>query len=78
MPDHDRLSSLILEHWSRCHPQMLASLRRDNLLETALEQTAERFSDLLYELVSVRKMEYHQAWELAIREILSPEESSST
>ena len=78
MPGHDRLSSLILEHWSRYHPRMLAQLHRDNLLETALEETAERFAEILYDLVSVKKMEYHQAWEIAIREILLPEESSLT
>jgi hypothetical protein len=57
---------------------MLSELRRENLLRQALEETAERFSELLYDLVSVKKMEYHQAWEIAIREILLPEESPST
>ena len=76
MSGHDRLSSLILDHWSRYHPRMLAQLRRQNLLQRTLEETAERFSDLLYDLVSVKKMEYHQAWEIAIREILPAEESS--
>ena len=78
MPDHDRLSSLILEHWSRYHPKMLADLRRQNRLQQTLEETAERFADLLYDLVSVKKMEYHQAWEIAAQEFLLPEESSST
>ncbi len=76
MPGHDRLSSLILEHWSRYHPRMLEELRQQNRLQQTLEETAQRFSDLLYDLVSVRKMEYHQAWEIAIREILPAEESS--
>jgi hypothetical protein len=49
-----------------------------NRLQQTLEETAERFTDILYELVSVKKMEYHQAWEIAINEILLPEESSST
>jgi hypothetical protein len=78
MPDRDRLSSLILDHWSRYHPSMLARLQQTNQLEETLQETAERFADLLYDLTSVRKMEYHQAWELAIQEILLPEESSST
>jgi len=77
MPDRDRIANLILEHWSRYHPNKLDRLRQENLLERALEATAEHFSGVLYELVSVKKMEYHQAWELAIREILLPEESSS-
>jgi len=75
MSDHDRLSSLILAHWSRRHPSMLAQLRQHNRLEQTLEETAERFADLLYDLVSVKKMEHHQAWEIAIREFLLPEES---
>jgi hypothetical protein len=78
MSDHDALSSLILEHWSRYHPRMLAELRRQDRLQQTLEETAQQFSGLLYELVSVQKMEYHQAWELAINQFLLPEESSST
>ena len=57
---------------------MLAQFQQENRLEQELEETAERFTDLLYDLVSVKKMEYHQAWEMAISEILLPEESSST
>jgi hypothetical protein len=78
MPDRDRLSNLLLEHWSRYHPSMLARLTQENLLENALEETAEQFADRLYELVSVKKMEHHQAWELLVEEFLLPEESSST
>jgi len=78
MEDHDRLSSLILEHWSRYQPRMLAELRRQNRLQQTLEETAQQFADLLYELVSVKKMEYIQAWDIAMREILLPEESRST
>lgn len=76
--DHDRLASLILEHWSRYHPRMLDRLRRQNLLDKELQETTQQFSDLLYELVSVNRMEYHEAWELAIQQFLLPEESSST
>jgi len=78
MEETDRLSSLILEHWSRYHPRMLAELRRQDRLQQTLEATAERFTDILYDLTMVRKMEHHQAWEIAIREILLPEESPST
>ena len=78
MPDHDRLSSLILEHWSRYHPSMLARMQQENQLEQTLMETSERFTDILYDLVSVKKMEYHQAWEIATQEILLPEESCST
>jgi hypothetical protein len=75
MENHDALSSLILEHWNRYHPKMLAELRRQNRLQQTLEETAERFTDILYELVSVKKMEHNQAWEIAVQEILLPEES---
>jgi hypothetical protein len=75
MPERDRISSLILDHWSRCHPKMTAQLRQENRLEQSLRETAERFADLLYQLVSVKKMEYNQAWEMAIAEFLLPEES---
>jgi len=78
MPDNDRLSSLILEHWERYHPRMLARLRQENRLEQTLEETARQFADLMYDLVSVKKIEYHQAWELATEQFLLPEESSST
>jgi hypothetical protein len=76
MPDHDRLSSLILAHWSRYHPSMLDRLQRENRLQETLAQTAEEFSDRMYQLVSVRKIEYHQAWEMVTQEFLLPEESS--
>jgi hypothetical protein len=78
MPDHDRLSNLVLKHWSLYHPSMLAQLSRENRLQEELEKTTERFAELLYDLVSVKKIEHHQAWELAIDEILRPEESFST
>ena len=78
MPDRDRLSNLILAHWSRHCPLMLAELRQQKRLHQALEETAERFTDLLYDLISVHKMSYHQAWEMAVDEMLPPEGSFST
>ena len=78
MPDHDGLSSSILAHWSRYRPSMMAQLQQTDMLQKALEDTTEHFANLMYELVSVRKMEYHQAWELAMQQFLLPEESSST
>ena len=78
MSNHDRLSNLVLTHWSRYHPTMLEQLKAENRLQEALEETVQQFTDLMYQLVSVQKMEYHQAWELAINQFLLPEESSST
>jgi hypothetical protein len=78
MADQLRLSNLILEHWNRYHPSMVEELRQRNGLDAALAETTDQFSELLYQLVSVRKMEYHQAWEIAVHQFLLPEESSST
>lgn len=76
MRNHDALSSLILEHWSRYHPSMLAQLKREGRLERELEKTAQAFSDHLCELIAVQKMAYHQAWELTVDQFLLPEEPS--
>jgi len=78
MRNHDRLSSLILEHWNRYHPSMLAKFRKEGRLERELEKTAEAFANHLCDLISVQKMAYHQAWELTVDQFLLPEESSST
>jgi hypothetical protein len=77
MRNHDRLSSLILEHWSRYHPSMLATFRREARLERELEKTAQAFTDHLCELIAVRKLPYHVAWELTVEQFLLPEPSSS-
>ena len=77
MPDHDRLSSLILAHWSRYQASMLAELKQQNRLAQELEATAERFADLMYHLLMVEKMDYLEAWTIATREIL-PEPSSTS
>jgi hypothetical protein len=78
MQNHDRLSNLILEHWSRYHPSMLAQLKREGRLERELEKTAQAFADHLCELIAVQKMAYHEAWELTVDQFLLPEETSPT
>ena len=77
MADHDLLSSLILDHWTLYRPSMLAQLRQENRLAAALHETGERFTDLMYDLMMVRKMAYHQAWEIAIAEYLTSESPTS-
>ena len=47
MPATDRLSSLILAHWSRYHPKMLRISGGKTGWMQALEETAERFADML-------------------------------
>ena len=78
MPEQDRLYSLISDHFHRYQPSMVEQLRQQNRLDQVLEETAEQFSNFLFEMVSVKKMEYNRAWELAIQAFLLPEESSST
>ncbi len=77
MPGHDRLSSLILDHWSLYRPSMVERLMLENRLKSELEATAERFADILYHLLTVEKLDYLEAWRLAMHEIL-PESSSTS
>jgi hypothetical protein len=76
MHETNRLANLILEHWRIHLPQMVAELQRTNRLTQAVEAAESRASDLLYEFLSVRKMQYPDAWELAMRECLLPPQSS--
>jgi hypothetical protein len=59
---------MILRHWLEHRPQMVEELRQNNQLDQAVYETQERTGDLLYELMSVQKMEYQAAWEIATRE----------
>jgi hypothetical protein len=68
MDEKNRLREMILSHWCLYRPQMVEDLRRSNQLDQALSETEERTSDLLYDLLSVKKMQYQEAWELATRE----------
>jgi len=68
MDDMNRLGDLILKHWTTHRPELIVELERTNQLETALRQAQEQTGDLLYNLTVVQKMEYHAAWELAMRE----------
>ena len=68
MHDRNRLGEMILSHWLLHLPQMVEELRKNNQLEQALREAQERTGDLLYELVSVQKMDYQAAWDIATRE----------
>ena len=72
MRNHDRLSSLILAHWTHYHPSMLAQFKREDRLDAELEKTAQAFSSHLYELISVKQLAYHQAWEMTVEQFLLP------
>jgi hypothetical protein len=68
MQENSRLSHMILRHWQEHRPQMVEELRNQSRLEQTLAQAEEQTAELLYELVSVQKMQYHTAWEMATRE----------
>jgi hypothetical protein len=68
MNERNAMGDLILKHWQIHLPRMVAELEKSGRLEPAILATQEQTGDLLYELLTVRKMEYHAAWELATRE----------
>jgi hypothetical protein len=72
MHEKSRLQEMILSHWLVHQPQMVEQLRQSNQLEQAILQAEGRTSDLLYELVSIKRMQYQEAWELATREWALP------
>ena len=70
------LGEAILKHWREHCPQMVRDLEQQNRLDQAVFETQERTGDLLYDLVSVKKMDYHAAWELAREEWALPQEEN--
>lgn len=68
MDEKSRLREMILSHWCLYRPQLVEELRRSNQLEQSLSEAEERTSDLLYDLLSVKKLQYQEAWEMATRE----------
>jgi hypothetical protein len=57
---------------------MVRDLEKQDRLDQALFEAQTRTGDLLYELVSVKKMDYHAAWELAAQEwALPPSQNES-
>ena len=70
------LGEKILKHWRENCPQMVRDLEQQNRLDQSLFETQERTGDLMYELVSVQKMDHLAAWELIREEwALPPEEN---
>jgi hypothetical protein len=72
MYERNRLGQMILEHWQKHRPQMVEELQITNQLDQTIYQAQETTGDLLYELVSVQKMDYQAAWEIAMREWALP------
>jgi len=80
---YDRISNIILTHWQKYHPKMVAQFQQENRLEEELERTAQQATDLHFQLRVVQKMGYQEAWEIVVEQFLLPEEpeeeeSSST
>ena len=72
MDESSRLRQMIVSHWQTHRPKMVEDLRRNHRLEQAISEAEARTADLLYELLSVRKMPYQDAWELATPEWAFP------
>ena len=68
MYERNRLGQMILEHLQKHRPQMIEELQRTNQLDQTIYEAQETTGELLYELVSVQKMDYQAAWEIAMRE----------
>ena len=73
MKERTALGEAIFKHWREHCPQMVRDLEKENRLDQAVFETQERTGDLLYELVSVKKMDYQAAWELAREEWALPQ-----
>jgi hypothetical protein len=72
MYERNRLGQMILEHWQKHRPQMVEELQRTNQLDQTIYEAQETTGDRLYELVSIQKMDYQAAWEIATREWALP------
>ena len=68
MKERTALGEAILKHWRENRPRMVRDLEKQHRLEQAVFAAQEKTVDLLYELVSVKKMNYQAAWELAMQE----------
>src|SRR6266567_394719 len=75
----DTFSNLILTHWHKVLPLMIAKYRQEHRKEAALIGAGQQFSDLMWELTAVKKMAYASARERTVQHLrLSEEESSLT
>src|SRR6266567_3747278 len=73
----DTFSNWILTHWHKNHPLMIAKYRQAHRKEAALIGAGQQFSDLMWELTAVKKMEYSSARERAVQQLHRSEEESS-
>lgn len=79
MTEQTGLGQAIEKHWREHRPRMVKELVKKKLLNQAVLEAQELTGNLLYELVSVKRMDYHAAWELVMREwALLPEKRAAT
>ena len=78
MEETTHLSNLILRHWRIHRPRMVEHLLKTHQLDQAVSEAESRSMDLLYDLLHIRKMDYQEAWELAMAEWLTPEVTPSS
>ena len=78
MQETTHLANLILRHWRIHRPRMVAQLQKTHQLEAAVSEAERSAMDLLYDLLHIRKMQYHEAWEQAMEDWLTPEETPSS
>ena len=62
------LGEAILKHWRETRPEMVSALAKEKRLNEAVIEAQEATTDLMYELVEVRKLDYPAAWEIATTE----------
>src|SRR6266567_9118805 len=62
----DTFSNLILTHWHKNQPMLFAKFRQAHRKDWELIGAGQQFSDLMYELTAVQKMDYRSARERAV------------
>ena len=71
-----RLETKILNYGQTHHPAMVKEMIQARTLQNRLHEAEKRAADLLYEYLSVQKMDYVEAWDLMMKE-LSPTSNPS-
>src|SRR6266566_5149558 len=77
MNHRDTFSNLILTHWQQYHPMMFEKYRQEHRKDSELIGAGQQFSDLMYKLVTVQKMDWQEAWLRAVEHLHLPEEEGS-
>lgn len=78
MTERTALGEAILKRWRENCPQMVRDMEKQNRLDQAVFEAQTQAGDLLYELVSVKKMTYQAASELAAQEWSLPQSENQS